>query len=117
MVLFVGAIILQLVNLQFVQKDFLAHWALNQISGENLEIVPRGSIVDRNGEELAVSVVSRSLAVNPQELVDDPDRWQRARMPVRDVRQVAPTAFPLSCRCPLQSSWSFLPISSICSFG
>ena len=58
MVLFVGAIILQLVNLQFVQKDFLAHWALNQISGENLEIVPRGSIVDRNGEELAVSVVS-----------------------------------------------------------
>lgn len=89
MVLFVGAIILQLVNLQFVQKDFLAHWALNQISGENLEIVPRGSIVDRNGEELAVSVVSRSLAVNPQELVDDPDRWPKGQMPVRDVRQVA----------------------------
>ena len=44
MVLFVGAIILQLVNLQFVQKDFLAHWALNQISGENLEIVPVGAL-------------------------------------------------------------------------
>ena len=32
MVLFVGAIILQLVNLQFVQKDFLAHWALNEVT-------------------------------------------------------------------------------------
>ena len=117
MVLFVGAIILQLVNLQFVQKDFLAHWALNQISGENLEIVPRGSIVDRNGEELAVSVVSRSLAVNPQELVDDPDRWPKGQMPVRDVRQVAANRLSPILQMPASNSWSFLPISSICSFG
>ena len=53
------------------------------------------------GEELAVSVVSRSLAVNPQELVDDPDRWPKGQMPVRDVRQVAakpPFPYPADAR-------------------
>lgn len=98
-------------------KDFLAHWALNQISGENLEIVPRGSIVDRNGEELAVSVVSRSLAVNPQELVDDPDRWPKGQMPVRDVRQVAANRLSPILQMPASKLMELLPISSICSFG
>lgn len=36
---------------------------------------------------------------------------QRARCRFAMCVKSSPTAFPLSCRCPLQSSWSFLPIS------
>ena len=62
---------------------------MDQITGEHTEVTPRGSIVDRNGEELAVSVISKSLYVNPQEMKDDPARWPAGKMPQRDPRRVA----------------------------
>lgn len=79
----------RLFQLQIIEGSSLERRALNQISGENIEIAPRGSIVDRNGEELAVSVISKSLYVNPQELPDDPGKWPPGKAPVRDPKQVA----------------------------
>lgn len=75
--------------MQIVRGSGYARDALNQISGEQVEIAPRGSIVDRNGEELAVSVVSKSLYVDPQELVDNPERWPDGKMPDRDPKKTA----------------------------
>lgn len=75
--------------IQIIRGSGYAREALNQISGEQVEIVPRGSIVDRNGEELAVSMISKSLYVDPQELVDNPDRWPDGKMPLRDPKEVA----------------------------
>jgi stage V sporulation protein D (sporulation-specific penicillin-binding protein) len=79
----------RLFQLQIIEGSSLERRALSQISGENIEIAPRGSIVDRNGETLAVSIISKSLYVNPQELVDNPDRWPIGKAPVRDPKQVA----------------------------
>ena len=90
---FVGAFIVLIIGnlfyLQIVKRTDLQQKAIAQISGEHMEVSPRGSIVDRNGEELAVSVISKSLYVDPQELRDDPDRWPGRRVPDRDPRQVA----------------------------
>lgn len=82
----------RLFYLQVVQGRAMEREALDQISGEHIEISPRGSILDRNGEELAVSVVSKSLYVDPQELVDDPARWPLGKMPSRDPKKVAAEA-------------------------
>ncbi len=82
----------KLFYLQIIQGRSMEQKALNQISGEYVEISPRGSILDRNGEELAVSVVSKSLYVDPQELVDDPARWPVGKMPSRDPKRAAADA-------------------------
>lgn len=74
---------------QLIQGDSLRIRAINQISGEHSEITPRGSIVDRDGEELAVSILTKTLTVNPQELYDDPDRWPKGQQPMRDPKKVA----------------------------
>ena len=87
--LFVLVIVGKLFYLQIVQGNELQIRAINQISGEHTEITPRGSIVDRNGEELAVSILSKTLTVNPQEMYDDPDRWPKGKMPSRDPKKVA----------------------------
>jgi cell division protein FtsI (penicillin-binding protein 3)/stage V sporulation protein D (sporulation-specific penicillin-binding protein) len=75
--------------LQIVKGGTLGREAIAQIMGENVEISPRGSIVDRDGEELAVSIISKSLYVDPQEMDDNPEQWGRGKQPVRDPRQVA----------------------------
>jgi len=51
-------IIGRLFYLQIIRGNVLAKEAMEQIMGEYTEISPRGSIVDRNGEELAVSIIS-----------------------------------------------------------
>ena len=82
-------IIVRIGYLQLVDGAQNARNAMDQITGEHTEVTPRGSIVDRNGEELAVSVISKSLYVNPQEMKDDPARWPAGKMPQRDPRRVA----------------------------
>ncbi len=88
-ILIVMVIMGRLFWLQIVKGGTLAREAMAQIMGENVEISPRGSIVDRNGEELAVSIISKSLYVDPQEMDDNPEQWARGKQPVRDPRQVA----------------------------
>ncbi len=82
-------VVLRLFYLQIIQGDDLAKKAMGQIMGEYTEISPRGSIVDRNGEELAVSVISKSLYADPVGMEDDPDHWPGGVAPQRDPRQVA----------------------------
>jgi len=82
-------IVARLFWLQIVKGSTLGREAMAQIMGENVEISPRGSIVDRDGEELAVSIISKSLYVDPQEMDDNPEQWKRGKQPIRDPRQVA----------------------------
>lgn len=84
-----GLITIMLAWKQIVRGAYYAQEANKQIMGEYNELSPRGSIVDRNGEELAISVISKSLTVDPQELVDDPERWPLGKMPSRDPKRVA----------------------------
>ena len=84
-----GIVVVMLFWKQIVRGGYYSEAANAQIMGEHTEISPRGSIVDRNGEELAVSIISKSLYVDPQELVDDPERWPLGQMPSRDPKRVA----------------------------
>ena len=85
----VCAIVVRLFWIQIIRGNDLAKEAQAQIAGSNVEISPRGSILDRNGEDLAVSIVSKSLYVNPQEMDDDPAFWPKGQKPNRDPRLVA----------------------------
>jgi stage V sporulation protein D (sporulation-specific penicillin-binding protein) len=82
-------IIGRLFYLQVIDRTNLQQRAVEQISGENMEVSPRGSIVDRNGEELAVSMISLSLYVDPQEVRDNPENFPGGKAPIRDPRRVA----------------------------
>ena len=86
---FIVGIVARLFWLQIIRGTALAKEAKEQIAGENIELSPRGSILDRNGEDLAVSIISKSLYVNPQEMDDDPDKWARGKQPNRNPREVA----------------------------
>ena len=88
-ILLVLVIVVRLFWLQIVKGGALGREAMAQIMGENVEISPRGSIVDRNGEEMAVSIISKSLYVDPQEMDDNADQWPRGKQPDRDPRKVA----------------------------
>jgi len=83
------AIIGKLFSLQIIQGNELYIRASNQISGSHTEITPRGSILDRNGEELAVSKLNKTLTVNPQAMYDAPEDWPRGKMPDRDPKKTA----------------------------
>lgn len=89
LLLLVVGIVVRLFWLQIIKGTDLAKEAQAQIAGMNTEISPRGSILDRNGEDLAVSIVSKSLYVNPQEMDDDPAFWPDGKKPNRDPRKVA----------------------------
>ena len=82
-------IIGRLFYLQIIRGNVLAKEAMEQIMGEYTEISPRGSIVDRNGEELAVSIVSKSLYVDPEGMDDIAEYWPGSKLPNRNVRDVA----------------------------
>jgi len=87
--LVVFAIIGRLFYLQIVRGNVLAKEAMAQIMGEYTEISPRGSIVDRDGEELAVSVISKSLYVDPEGMDDVAENWPGGKLSDRNVRDVA----------------------------
>jgi len=82
-------IIGRLFYLQIIRGNVLAKEAMEQIMGEYTEISPRGSIVDRNGEELAVSIISKSLYVDPEGMDDIAEYWPGGKLPNRNVRDVA----------------------------
>ena len=55
---------------------------------------PRGSILDRDGEELAVSIITGSLYVDPQEMRDGPD-GSRVKPPPDIQRKAAKLLAPV----------------------
>ena len=67
---FLGVII-RLGWLQIVLADELRKQSENQLTADLTQKHPRGSIVDRDGEELAVSIMTGSLYVDPEGMSDD----------------------------------------------
>lgn len=82
-------VVVRLFWIQIVRGEAMAQEAHEQIAGQSTEVSPRGSILDRNGEDLAVSIISKSLYVNPKEMDDNPDYWPKGKVPQRDPRKVA----------------------------
>lgn len=82
-------VIVRLFWLQIVRGEVLAKEAMAQIMGEYTEKSPRGSIVDRDGEELAVSIISKSLYVDPASMDDVAEYWPKNTPPNRDPRRLA----------------------------
>lgn len=64
----------RLVWLQFVKGQHLVEQAQTQLREDKEIQSPRGTIFDRNGRELAVSVVTKSLYANPTEVGDNIDK-------------------------------------------
>ena len=82
-------VILRLFWLQVISGEELGKRSARQIAGIEKSYSPRGRILDRNGEELAVSIMSKSLYVDPQEMEDNPDLWSRGQQPQRNPRRLA----------------------------
>lgn len=82
-------VVLRLFWLQIITGNELARRSVRQTTGEEKVYSPRGSILDRNGEELAVSIMSKSLYVDPQQMDDNPELWARGEKPKRDPRRLA----------------------------
>ncbi len=76
MVLALGstALIVRAVDLQVVRKDFYQEQGDARFLREMPIPVSRGSILDRNGEPLAVSTPVESIWANPEQVLDQPDR-------------------------------------------
>ena len=82
-------VVVRLVWLQLVTGAELAAKEQAQILSEVKLHAPRGAILDRNGQELAVSLIARSLYVDPAAVVDVPEEWPGNQPPARDPKRVA----------------------------
>jgi cell division protein FtsI (penicillin-binding protein 3) len=71
MLLILGAVLVRVGLLQTLQGDGLRNAASQQWTRERVLPAQRGTIFDRNGDELALSVPASTVAVDPQH-VDDP---------------------------------------------
>ncbi|MHC1717328.1 MAG: penicillin-binding transpeptidase domain-containing protein [Acidaminococcaceae bacterium] len=83
------SVVVRLFWLQIISGEELAKRAMQQTAGDEKVFSPRGSILDRNGEELAVSIMSKSLYVDPKQMDDNPEMWPRGQQPKRDPRRLA----------------------------
>lgn len=66
---FIGFLLLRLIYLQIWCGTQFAKDAQRQLAYSNNQGNPRGHILDRNGEELAVSIMCESLYVDPSQIV------------------------------------------------
>ena len=82
-------VVVRLGWLQLVLGDELAQKERAQLLTEVELTAPRGEILDRNGQELAVSLMVRSLYADPAAMVDVPDEWPGNQAPNRNPKQVA----------------------------
>ncbi len=85
-----GAVAVRLGQLQVLDADGYAARGIAQRTQAVSLAAPRGSIVGRNGEALALSVPMHTIVADPA-LVDDPDAEAAALAPIlgRDVRSLA----------------------------
>ncbi len=82
-----GAVVLRLVWLQLWDTERLAKMSEQQITADITKKNPRGKILDRDGEELAVSMMTSSLYVDPFEMVDTL-QGKKQKEPIRDVKRL-----------------------------
>ncbi len=74
-VLCIGLCIHKTMSLNMEQGDFLRHEGAKRSVRPSVIAAYRGSIVDRNGEPLAVSTPVVSIWLNPKEVADARDQW------------------------------------------
>lgn len=84
--IFVG-VVLRLAWLQLWDSERLSKLAEQQITADVTRKNPRGKILDRDGEELAVSIMTSSLYVDPFEMVDTL-KGKKQQEPIRDVKRL-----------------------------
>ena len=85
-----GAFLLVAVRLLWIQVisgTELGKRAVTQVTEKIKRHTPRGRIVDRNGEELAVSIMVHSLYVNPDEMNKSAKPGKGGE--VRDIARIA----------------------------
>lgn len=85
-ILFVG-VMLRLAFLQLWDSERLTKLSEQQVTADITRGNPRGKILDRDGEVLAVSIMTSSLYVDPMEMVDTL-KGKRQQEPVRDVKRL-----------------------------
>lgn len=68
--------------IQFMEGPMLATKVRGQLMDNKVLQSPRGTIYDRNGRELAVSCMTKSLYADPAEIKDDKERTIAALAPV-----------------------------------
>lgn len=74
LVLAAAALVVRAVDLQWVRKDFYQDQGDQRFTREIPIEVPRGTILDRNGEPLAVSTPVESIWADPTALLDHTER-------------------------------------------
>lgn len=73
LILCVFLLMLRLVWLQVVDQERLASWNSEQVESDRKLQSPRGTIYDRNGNPLAMSIVTRSLYADPKMIKKSPE--------------------------------------------
>lgn len=73
--------------LQLVKAQELSQKAADKMTASGMQKNPRGKIVDRNGEELAVSIMTGTLYADPLAMEDSEE--DRKNKPGRDVRKLS----------------------------
>ncbi len=73
--------------LQVVSAEKLEKMSEEQLETDIRRNNPRGRIVDRDGEEMAVSIMTSSLYVDPQEMVDSAESRKQGQQ--RDERRIS----------------------------
>ena len=86
LLLFCG-VILRLAWLQLWDSERLTKLSEQQVTADITRKNPRGKILDRDGEELAVSIMTSSLYVDPVEMVDTL-KGKKQKEPIRDVKRL-----------------------------
>ena len=87
MLLILAGVIVRLAYLQLVQGDKYNKLVAAQLQAGSDEPLPRGRIVDRDGEELAVSIMTGSLVADPEGMEDGPEI--KRKNPRRDARRLS----------------------------
>jgi cell division protein FtsI (penicillin-binding protein 3) len=83
-------LVVRAVDLQLVDHGFLASQGDARFTRVTSTVAHRGSIVDRNGEPLAVSTPVDSVWANPKELAGATEQWPRlAKLLHRDRQELS----------------------------
>ena len=86
LILFVS-VVARVVWLQLWSAERFTKLAEQQVTADVTSKNPRGKILDRDGEELAVSIMTKSLYVDPFEMVDTL-KSKKQQEPLRDVKRL-----------------------------
>lgn len=104
LVLWVCAIVGRLVQVQIFQHRKYVNYAESQQNATVKLLAPRGTIYDRNGKALALSLEQDSIAINPMRL-DDPKQAASLLAPIFQLDQ---NALEAKIRLYKTNKWGFL---------